>query len=100
MREKIRELGVRQRTEVSMVDIAGKLNPLLRGWIQYYGRYTSSALKALYLYVEEAIAAWLRRKFKRLNARRGRAFDTLKGVRRQNPKLFVHWQIAASGKFT
>jgi RNA-directed DNA polymerase len=100
MREKIRELGVRQRTEVSLVDIARKLNPLLRGWIQYYGRYTPSALKALYLYVEQAIAVWLRRKFKRLNAHKGRAFDTLKGVGRQNPKLFVHWQIAASGKFT
>jgi RNA-directed DNA polymerase len=44
MREKIRDLNIRRRPDVSMSEIARKLNPILRGWIEYYGRYTSSAL--------------------------------------------------------
>ena len=38
MRTTIRELGLRNRTELSMADIARRINPLLRGWIAYYGR--------------------------------------------------------------
>ena len=43
MRTTIRELGLRHRTELSMADIARQINPLLRGWIAYYGRYAPSA---------------------------------------------------------
>ncbi|MGA8293527.1 MAG: group II intron maturase-specific domain-containing protein [Rhodoplanes sp.] len=38
MRTTIRELGLRHRTELSLADIARQINPLLRGWIAYYGR--------------------------------------------------------------
>ena len=44
MRATIRDLNIRRMTQVSLADIAQKLNPLLRGWIAYYGRYTPSAL--------------------------------------------------------
>ena len=43
MREKIRDLEIRRQTDVSMGDIARKINPLLRGWIEYYGQYTPLA---------------------------------------------------------
>ena len=43
MRAKIRELRLRRRTEWSLADIAYRINPLLRGWINYYGRYAPSA---------------------------------------------------------
>src|SRR6202040_407018 len=43
MRTTIRDLKLRSRTDVSLADIARKINPLLRGWIAYYGRYMPSA---------------------------------------------------------
>jgi hypothetical protein len=46
-RAKIRELGVRHRAELSLAEIAYRLNPLLQGWINYYGRYAPSALAPL-----------------------------------------------------
>ncbi|MCP3475462.1 hypothetical protein NLM33_34685 [Bradyrhizobium sp. CCGUVB1N3] len=33
MRSAIREFDIRQRTQVSLADIAREINPLLRGWI-------------------------------------------------------------------
>jgi len=42
-----RELNVRPRRELSLVDIARQINPLLRSWIEYYGRYALSALYPL-----------------------------------------------------
>jgi len=37
----------REETHLSMVDRAAKLNPLLRGWIAYYGAQTPSQLGRL-----------------------------------------------------
>ena len=35
----IRDLNIRRQTQLSLADIARTLNPLTRGWIDYYGRY-------------------------------------------------------------
>ena len=35
MRSTIRDLNIRQQTQVSLQDLARQLNPLLRGWIEY-----------------------------------------------------------------
>src|SRR5215469_1959017 len=51
MRQTIRDLKLRRQTQLSLQDIARKLNLLLRGWIEYNGRYTPSALYSLYRYV-------------------------------------------------
>ena len=34
MREKIRDLSIRRQTQLSLDEIADRLNPLLRGWIR------------------------------------------------------------------
>ena len=44
MRQAIRDLNFRHQTQLSMDEISRRLNPLLRGWIEYYGRYAPSAL--------------------------------------------------------
>jgi RNA-directed DNA polymerase len=58
-----RELNVRHRRELSMVDIARQINPLLR--IECYGRYALSALSPLLRYVNQTPRACVMRKFKR-----------------------------------
>ena len=92
MRETIRDLNIRRRTDVSMVTIARKLNPILRGWMGYYGRYTPSALTQLHAYVNQTLHAWVMRKFKRFHGRKTRAGKFLKRVARNNVGLFVHWR--------
>jgi RNA-directed DNA polymerase len=37
MRQAIRDLNLQRQTQLSLQDIARQLNPLLRGWIGYYG---------------------------------------------------------------
>ncbi|WP_461196081.1 group II intron maturase-specific domain-containing protein [Bradyrhizobium sp. UFLA06-06] len=72
MRAAIRDLNLRRRTHVSMADIARQLNPLLRGWIEYYGRFTRAALGPILRYVNQTIEAWMMRKFKRFIVARPR----------------------------
>jgi hypothetical protein len=65
MRETIRDLNLRRQTQLSFQDMAQQLNPLLRGWIAYYGRHAPWALYPLLGYVNQTLVAWAMRKFKR-----------------------------------
>ena len=99
MRSAIRELDLRHRTQLSLVEIAQQLNPLLRGWIAYYGRYAPSALGPLLRYVNLTLLAWAMRKFKRFKAHKVRAGRFLQRLAAERPDLFVHWQFGMRGVF-
>jgi RNA-directed DNA polymerase len=100
MREKIRDLEIRRRTDVSMGDIARKINPLLRGWIEYYGRYTPSAITPMLRYVNQTLRAWVMRKFKRFKGRKTCAGQFLTRTARESAGLFVHWRGDPNDAFT
>jgi RNA-directed DNA polymerase len=97
MRMTIRELNIRNRPQVRLTDIARELNPLLRGWIAYYGRYTRSALYPLARYVNQTLYAWMTRKFKRFARHKSRARAFLEKISRANHGLFVHWNLGQGG---
>ena len=99
MRSTIRDLGIRHRTQMSLADIALQINPLLRGWIEYYGRYAPSALAPVLRYVNQTLLAWAMRKFKRFAAHKIRASRFLQSIAKTNAELFVHWRIGMTGTF-
>src|SRR5260370_20138287 len=99
MRATIGDLNIRQRTQLSMADIARKINPPLRGWIEYYGRYAPSALSPMLRYVNLTLLRWVMRKFKRFKAHKIRASHFLQRLARDKRSLFVHWRIGMTGTF-
>ena len=99
MREAIRDLNLGHQTQRSLQDIAQQLNPLLRGWIEYYGRYAPSALYPLLRYVNQTLLAWVMRKFKRFKGHRIQASQFLQRLAMERVDLFVHWQIGMVGTF-
>jgi len=99
MGETIRDLNIRRQTQLTLADIADRLNPLLKGWIEYYGRYTPSALSTMLRYVNQTLLRWASRKFKRFKAHKIRASHFLQRLVRDNASLFVHWRIGMIGTF-
>jgi len=99
MRLKIRKLRVRMCTELSIVQIAKWLNPMINGWIAYYGRYYRSALYAMCRHVNKALVRWARRKFKPLRRHKIKAAQFLEGIAKQCPHLFAHWRAGMIGAF-
>jgi RNA-directed DNA polymerase len=81
------------RNNQSLEDIARFVNPYVRGWVNYYGRYYHSALTPVLRCLERSLAYWARRKYKRLRRHKRRAVHWLGSISRREPKLFVHWQI-------
>ena len=68
-------------------------NPIIRGWIQYYGRYYKSRLYRVLKHLNRALAHWACRKYKKLARHRRRAEHWLGRLARRQPRLFVHWQM-------
>src|SRR6266446_381504 len=99
MRSAIRELKLNHQTQLTLQDIARQLNPLLRGWIGYYGRYASSALYPLLRHINQMLVAWVMRKYKRFKGHKVRASKFLQRLATEQRALFVHWDIGMSGVF-
>jgi hypothetical protein len=99
MRATIRDLDLWNQTQLSFGDIAREINPILRGWIGYYGRYTRSALYPLILYLNQKLRDWAMRKFKRFAGHKVRANRFLERLSRAHKALFVNWQLGMFGVF-
>jgi group II intron reverse transcriptase/maturase len=99
MRATIRDLNLRRQTQLSLTDIAQRLNPLLRGWIEYYGRYTPSALRPMGRHVNLTLLGWVRRKFKRFKAHKTQAGRFLEELARERAEIFVHWRLGMISGF-
>jgi RNA-directed DNA polymerase len=99
MREAIRDLNLWHQTQLTLQDIARKINPLLRGWLEYYGRYARSALYPVFRYVNLKLRAWVMRKFKRFKYHTIQASKFLQKLAATRVDLFVHWPIAKKGMF-
>jgi len=100
MRLKIRKLRVRMATELSIAQVAKWLNPIIQGWIGYYGRFCRSALYGMCRHVNKALVRWARRKFKSLRRHKTKAMKFVEGISKQNPHLFAHWRTGMIGAFT
>ncbi len=95
MGREIRRWRLHVRSGVTLQDLAWMFNPIIRGWINYYGRFYRSELVRLLKRINEYLVRWARWKFKRLRRRPARARSFLASVYRRQPELFAHWRIGA-----
>jgi RNA-directed DNA polymerase len=93
MHAKTRSYKIHRRTQDRLEDIAKEVNPVLRGWFNYYGHYTLSALKSFRWYLDRKLAAWARRKYKKLKGHRVRSGLFIQRIKEKNPNLFAHWKM-------
>ncbi len=99
MRETTRKFNFRNRTELSLQDISRLHNPVLRGWMAYYGKFCPSAMYPVFRHFNMTLVAWAMRKYRRLKGHKMRASLFLEQVAEKQPHLFVHWQNGTVGAF-
>ncbi len=99
MRATTRKYNWRNRTDLSLEDIAQKYNPVLRGWINYYGAYNRSALYPVWRHFNRTLVAWAMKKYKPLKCRKTKATDFLGRIAENQPGLFAHWRAGMKGVF-
>jgi RNA-directed DNA polymerase len=89
--DRLREMRIHGHTNLSLDDLAGWLNPIIAGWMQYYGRFYRSVLYPLLLRVNLYLRRWAGKKYRRL--RTWKRFERWwTGLLKREPGLFAHWR--------
>jgi RNA-directed DNA polymerase len=90
IREKIRAVFNPRNTQVSLEQAAAKLNPKIRGWLNYYSRFGKRIAAKVFLYLNVLIRRWTEEKFRlRSNKAVLLKYET---IVQSNGSLFIHWQ--------
>ena len=90
---RLRELRIHRRTDLTLFDLARWLNPIVAGWMNFYGRFYHSAMEPLLLRINAYLRRWAGKKYQKL--RTHKAFRTWwAGLTQRQPRLFAHWQWA------
>jgi len=93
LRQTVRGWRMHLKPDKSIEDLSRMFNPIIRGWIQYYGRFYKSRLYRVLRHLNWALVHWARRKYKKLARHRRRAEHWLGRLARRQPALFAHWQL-------
>jgi hypothetical protein len=86
----LRAMRIHRRTDLTLDELARWLNPIVGGWIAYYGRYYRTALYPLLQRINTYLRRWAAKKYRRL-----RGFKPFMrwwaSVTQREPSLFTHW---------
>ncbi len=94
IRTEVRDWKLPQRSEKAIEDLSRMFNPIVRGWLQYYGRYYRSALYSPMRQLDRDWTLWAAQKYKKLRRHLRRASHWLARTRQRTPGLFAHWQMS------
>jgi RNA-directed DNA polymerase len=100
MGKAIRSWHLPRRSDKTLDDLAAMFNPIIRGWINYYGRFYRSGLYPLLRHINWGLVRWAMRKFKGLRGHKHRTQRWLVGVARRQPDLFAHWRLVRPDGWT
>ena len=93
IRRDIRRWRLHIRSASTLDALAQEVNPIVRGWISYYGRFYRSRLARSLSRIDDYLVRWATRKYKKLRYSRRKAVAWLATVRRRAPRLFAHWGL-------
>jgi len=86
----VRRWRLHLRIGQSIQDLARAINPLVRGWMQYYGAFHRSAMHTVLQRINAYLLRWIRKKYKRLRGYR-KAKAAWQRIISQRSRLFAHW---------
>src|SRR3954465_7222856 len=91
MARQVRRWRLHLWTERSLDELAAWINPVVAGWMNYYGRFFRSKVYPLLQRINTYLMRWAGRKYKRLRSyKRFKAWWL--GILDRDPKLFAHWR--------
>lgn len=92
MRQKVRRWELQLKSDKGILDLSKMFNPVIRGWINYYGKFYKSAMYPTLRHLNNALICWARRKYKKLRSYK-KAERWLGKVARNKPEYFAHWKM-------
>ena len=93
MQQQIHDWRMHLNSDKTLEDLSHMFNPILRGWVNYYGLFYKSEMYSVLKHINRALTRWAQRKYKKLANHKRRARSWLGKIARRESKLFVHWQM-------
>jgi hypothetical protein len=87
---RVRSWRPHRRTGLSEADLARWINPIVRGWMNYYGAFCRPALHPLLTRINACLLRWLRKKHPR-RRNREKAQDAWARACQQRPRYLARW---------
>jgi len=91
IREAIRGVMKPRWSQQTLEWFAEKLNPKIRGWINYYTRFNRHEALEVFSYLNELIRKWLKNKYKLRSCKS--VYVKYKTIQQENAELFYHWKL-------
>jgi RNA-directed DNA polymerase len=91
IRKTIREVLNPRWTEQALEGFAKKLNPKIRGWINYYTRFNRHEALEVFCYLNELLRKWVKNKYKLRSMKS--LYVKYKTIQSADPNLFYHWTM-------
>jgi RNA-directed DNA polymerase len=95
IRQQVRSWRLHYRSNQSLEDIARAVNPVIRGWVNYYGAYQRSTLLRVLHHIDYQLVKWVKWKYKKKGNYSKRAIRWIGLVALHQPTLFAHWSLGA-----
>ena len=93
IRQKVRSWRLLWMTNQLITDIAEKYNPVIRGWLNYYGKYGKKELTRVLEHINLHLSFWVRRKYRRYKGKLKEAIRYLRRIAIHSSHLFEHWKV-------
>ena len=87
---RVKAWEIHRQTGRSLQEIAKLVNPVVRGWMNYFKHFRPSDMYPAFFWLHTRLVKWMQRKY-RIGVRR--AHRRLNMVRRRSPELFAHWDV-------
>lgn len=89
----VRSWHLHLRTGLTFYELARWINPMVAGWINYYGRFRWWELEPLAMRINAYLMRWIRKKYKRLAGKK-KALAKLREIAKRYPRMFAHWRLS------
>ncbi|WP_320408775.1 group II intron maturase-specific domain-containing protein, partial [Acidithrix ferrooxidans] len=97
MGRELRRFRIHLQTGQTIAELARLYNPVILGWINYYGRFYKSRLGQLLRRINIYLIRWARKKYRRLSIR-ANAWKYLSQIAEREPNLWAHWSFGVIPK--
>ena len=95
IKDAIRSTRLQRASNATIREIAQALNPMIQGWLNYYGKFRKSAMRGVFYSLNERLAHWVHNKYKSINWRQ--SFEWIRRQIKLTPTMFAHWKAGFVG---
>lgn len=92
LRDRIREIRKNHKI-YSLKELAQRMNPIIRGWSNYFLKFSEGEAKKILNYINLTLIQCIRFKYKSVKRSYLKAHRLLIRIAKEQPNLFYHWQI-------